>query len=217
MQIHQTCQSICRRFSDVPAALTSEDHQRCLASVSGGSQVPLRPNKQTNKHGSSCCDPGSSPRGRSDEAEPQGHWFHPSGLRLTRRNETTVSVCTILYKNCQKTLSEKNFPSAAIPCEMDAVFTRLHHLRADFFLLQGLRGSGLDRFPVDQYQNSWHLFRVLETLLQTSKVACRVDGGSEQTGFLGHLKERVFVMSDEFPLFCMYMWRIGGLLTTSDR
>ncbi|XP_030260434.1 meiosis-specific protein MEI4 isoform X2 [Sparus aurata] len=78
-------------------------------------------------------------------------------------------------------------------------------------------GSGLDKFPVDQYQNSCHLFWILETLLEKSKVPCRVEVGSEETGFLSHLEQRVFQLSNEFPLFSIYMWRIGGLLTSSDR
>ncbi|XP_070705947.1 meiosis-specific protein MEI4 [Pempheris klunzingeri] len=77
--------------------------------------------------------------------------------------------------------------------------------------------SGLDKFPVDQYQNSCRLFGILEELLQKSKVPCRVEAGSEQAGFLGHLEQRVFFLSNEFPLFSIYMWRIGGLLASSDR
>ncbi|XP_038583253.1 meiosis-specific protein MEI4 isoform X3 [Micropterus salmoides] len=77
--------------------------------------------------------------------------------------------------------------------------------------------SGLDKFPLDQYQNSCHLFWILEELLQKSKVPCGVEVGSEQMGFLSHLEQRVFLLSDEFPLFFICMWRIGGLLTSSDR
>lgn len=79
----------------------------------------------------------------------------------------------------------------------------------------GQEGSGLDMFPVDQYQNSCHLFWILETLLE--KVPCRVEVGSEEMGFLSHLEQHVFLLSNEFPLFSIYMWRIGGLLTSSDR
>ncbi|XP_070844095.1 meiosis-specific protein MEI4 [Chaetodon trifascialis] len=82
---------------------------------------------------------------------------------------------------------------------------------------QGAHGSGLEEFPVNQYQNSCHLFWILEELLQKSKVPCRVEVGSEQTGFMSHLERRVFLLSDEFPLFSIAMWRIGGLLTSLDR
>ncbi|XP_038583251.1 meiosis-specific protein MEI4 isoform X1 [Micropterus salmoides] len=82
---------------------------------------------------------------------------------------------------------------------------------------QEQESSGLDKFPLDQYQNSCHLFWILEELLQKSKVPCGVEVGSEQMGFLSHLEQRVFLLSDEFPLFFICMWRIGGLLTSSDR
>nr|XP_020475113.1 meiosis-specific protein MEI4 isoform X3 [Monopterus albus] len=81
----------------------------------------------------------------------------------------------------------------------------------------GQEDSRLDGFPLDQYQNSCHLFWVLEELLQKSKVPCRVEVGSEQMGFLRHVEQRLFLLSDEFPLFSIYMWRIGGLLTSSDK
>ncbi|XP_053193455.1 meiosis-specific protein MEI4 [Scomber japonicus] len=82
---------------------------------------------------------------------------------------------------------------------------------------QDQKSSGLDKFPLDQYQNSCHLFWIVEEVLQKSKVPCRVEVGSEQTGFLRHLERHVYLLSDEFPLFSIYMWRIGSLLTTSER
>ncbi|XP_020512896.2 meiosis-specific protein MEI4 [Labrus bergylta] len=81
---------------------------------------------------------------------------------------------------------------------------------------QDQESSGLDRFPVDQYQNSCFLFGVVEELLLRSKVPCRVEVGSDQSGFLSHLEQHVFLLSNEFPLFSIFMWRIGGLLTSSD-
>ncbi|XP_008284578.1 meiosis-specific protein MEI4 [Stegastes partitus] len=81
---------------------------------------------------------------------------------------------------------------------------------------QAQDGSGLNKFPVDQYQNSCHLFSILEALLQKSKVSCRLEVGSEQMAFLSHLEQRAFLLSDEFPLFSIRMWRIGGLLKSSD-
>ncbi|KAM7395831.1 hypothetical protein PAMA_007220 [Pampus argenteus] len=81
---------------------------------------------------------------------------------------------------------------------------------------QAQESSALDKFPVDQYQNSCYLFWIVEKLLQKSKVPCRVEVGSEQTGFLTHFEQHVFLLSDEFPLFSIYMWRIGSLLTSSS-
>nr|XP_046228884.1 meiosis-specific protein MEI4 isoform X3 [Scatophagus argus] len=84
-------------------------------------------------------------------------------------------------------------------------------------LSTGQESSGLDKFPVDQYQNSCYLFWVLEKLLQSSEVPCKVKVGSELSGFLNHLEQRVFLLSDEFPLFSIYMWRIGGLLSSWNK
>uniref|UniRef100_A0AAQ6IU25 Meiosis-specific, MEI4 homolog (S. cerevisiae) n=1 Tax=Anabas testudineus TaxID=64144 RepID=A0AAQ6IU25_ANATE len=81
---------------------------------------------------------------------------------------------------------------------------------------QGQESSVLDTFPLDQYQNSCYLFWILEELLRKSKTPCRVDVGSEQMGFLSHLEQHVFLLSDEFPLFSICMWRIGSLLTSSE-
>ncbi|TMS12503.1 Meiosis-specific protein MEI4 [Larimichthys crocea] len=77
--------------------------------------------------------------------------------------------------------------------------------------------SGLEKFPMDHYQNSCYLFWILEELLQKSKVPYRVEVGSEQMGFLIHLEQRVFQLSREFPLFSICMWRMGRLLTSSGR
>ncbi|AWP20467.1 putative meiosis-specific protein MEI4-like [Scophthalmus maximus] len=77
--------------------------------------------------------------------------------------------------------------------------------------------QGLDKFPLDRYRNSCHLFRILEELLRTSPAPRRVEVGPEESGFLTQLEQRVFPLSDEFPLFSIFMWRIGGLLTSSDR
>ncbi|XP_035473168.1 meiosis-specific protein MEI4 isoform X2 [Scophthalmus maximus] len=77
--------------------------------------------------------------------------------------------------------------------------------------------QGLDKFPLDRYRNSCHLFQILEELLRTSPAPRRVEVGPEESGFLTQLEQRVFPLSDEFPLFSIFMWRIGGLLTSSDR
>ncbi|KAI3364631.1 hypothetical protein L3Q82_011415, partial [Scortum barcoo] len=42
-------------------------------------------------------------------------------------------------------------------------------LNPEFSPVQGQEDSGLDKFPMDQYQNSCRLFWILEELLQKSK------------------------------------------------
>ncbi|XP_030578014.1 meiosis-specific protein MEI4 isoform X1 [Archocentrus centrarchus] len=82
---------------------------------------------------------------------------------------------------------------------------------------QAQHGSVLDAFPVARYHNSCRLFGVLEELLQRPEVASRVEVGSERAVFLSHVEQRVFLLSDEFPLFSIRMWRIGGLLGSLNR
>ncbi|XP_037306116.2 meiosis-specific protein MEI4 [Pungitius pungitius] len=78
-------------------------------------------------------------------------------------------------------------------------------------LFQGEVGSAPDRFPVDQYQNSCYLFWVLEELLQSCDGPCRVEVCSELT------EQRIFLLSQEFPLFSICWWRLRCLLTSSER
>ncbi|XP_053736601.1 meiosis-specific protein MEI4 isoform X2 [Synchiropus splendidus] len=77
--------------------------------------------------------------------------------------------------------------------------------------------SDLDTFPADQYQNSCYLFQVLEQLLQSPKLRHLGRTGPELPQFLRHLEHRVFWMSEEFPLFSLYMWRMRLWLTCGDR
>uniref|UniRef100_A0A3Q0QTT4 Meiosis-specific, MEI4 homolog (S. cerevisiae) n=1 Tax=Amphilophus citrinellus TaxID=61819 RepID=A0A3Q0QTT4_AMPCI len=84
-------------------------------------------------------------------------------------------------------------------------------------LSKAQHGSVLDAFPVARYHNSCRLFGVLEELLQRPEVASRVEVGSERAVFLSHVEQRVFLLSDEFPLFSIRMWRIGGLLGSLNR
>uniref|UniRef100_A0A3Q1B970 Meiosis-specific protein MEI4 n=1 Tax=Amphiprion ocellaris TaxID=80972 RepID=A0A3Q1B970_AMPOC len=114
-------------------------------------------------------------------------------------------------KELTRTLLHRNQPSRV----SDGIYGE-HKIFLNYFS-DGCHLSGLDKFPVDQYQNSCHLFWILEALLQKSKVACRVEVGSEQMVFLSHLEQRVFLLSDEFPLFSICMWRIGGLLASLER
>ncbi|XP_068454799.1 meiosis-specific protein MEI4 isoform X2 [Clinocottus analis] len=78
---------------------------------------------------------------------------------------------------------------------------------------QGRDASVLDRFPVVQYQNSCYLFWVVERLVQGSRLALEPD----QVGSLDRL-QLVFLLSDEFPVFFICLWRLGCLLASpADR
>ncbi|KAM4632858.1 meiosis-specific protein MEI4 [Polymixia lowei] len=84
-------------------------------------------------------------------------------------------------------------------------------------LCQGQETAGPERFTVHRYENSFYLFWILEQLLQRSEVPGREQMGSgvtpEQKAFQGLLGHHVLLLSDEFPLFALYMWRIGALLS----
>ncbi|KAM4521755.1 meiosis-specific protein MEI4 [Odontesthes bonariensis] len=132
------------------------------------------------------------------------HTNQPSGLHAAEK----LMECLIALGNSR---ISKSFLIRHILAEINAVADQLWQAS------QVQVSSGLDRFPVDQYQNSCHLFFIVEKLLQQSEVArWRLEAGSELMGLLSHLEQRVFLLSEEFPLFSIYMWRIGSLLTASD-
>lgn len=91
----------------------------------------------------------------------------------------------------------------------------------------------LVKFPMVQFQNSCQLMWILEQLLHSNapiregdssngairtedrlKQPIRVDSSSDQSGFIANLQQRVFPLSQEFPLFSVYLWRVLGLLST---
>lgn len=82
-------------------------------------------------------------------------------------------------------------------------------------MFQGEQSWTLQDFPLLQYQNSFHLFWAVKTLLQSSQLPSRPALGSGGTGFLAQLERRVFLLSEEFPLFSMHMWMVGGLLSST--
>lgn len=83
-----------------------------------------------------------------------------------------------------------------------------------FPVFQDGESSALQEFPLLQYHNSFHLFWIVKTLLQSSQEPSRLAVGWAHTGFLAHMERRVFLLSEEFPLFSMHMWLIGGLLSS---
>ncbi|XP_053501624.1 meiosis-specific protein MEI4 isoform X3 [Ictalurus furcatus] len=59
-----------------------------------------------------------------------------------------------------------------------------------------------------RYENSFYLFWTLEQLIQ----ARSGQAGNELHHLQAQLEKDVLPLSDEFPLFALYMWRIEGLL-----
>lgn len=79
-------------------------------------------------------------------------------------------------------------------------------------VIQITDGSGIRQFPVIQYQNSRHLFSILEELLQQLDVTWQNEAGAELKDFQRCMEERVFPLSEEFHVFSLRMWRLGGLI-----
>ncbi|KAK9956331.1 hypothetical protein ABG768_014073 [Culter alburnus] len=61
-----------------------------------------------------------------------------------------------------------------------------------------------------RYQNSFYVFWMLEQLAQDTD--CNVN-----QELLIHLETKALTLADEFPLFSLYMWRIGGLFRVGHR
>ncbi|XP_073709036.1 meiosis-specific protein MEI4 [Garra rufa] len=54
------------------------------------------------------------------------------------------------------------------------------------------------------YEKSFYVFRLLEYLTQENDYNVNQE-------LVIQLEKKAFPLADEFPLFCLYMWRIGGL------
>ncbi|XP_061479153.1 meiosis-specific protein MEI4 isoform X3 [Rhineura floridana] len=71
-----------------------------------------------------------------------------------------------------------------------------------------------------QYENIFFLCRVLEQLLETEteheNAANSGFDEKEKKTFLQNLDQAIFHLSDEFPLFCIYLWRLGTLLNAAQ-
>ncbi|XP_054827349.1 meiosis-specific protein MEI4 [Eublepharis macularius] len=71
-----------------------------------------------------------------------------------------------------------------------------------------------------QYENIFFLCQVLEQLLERGteqeNAACSVCDEEEKKKFLQNLDQAIFHLSDEFPLFCIYLWRLGTLLNAAE-
>uniref|UniRef100_A0ABM5GCY9 Meiosis-specific protein MEI4 isoform X4 n=1 Tax=Pogona vitticeps TaxID=103695 RepID=A0ABM5GCY9_9SAUR len=85
-----------------------------------------------------------------------------------------------------------------------------------------LKNSNLSRMQAKfsvQYENIFFLCKVLEQLLgrgTEQEKAARSDCDEEKKKILQSLNQAVFHLSDEFPLFCIYLWRLGTLLNAAQ-
>ncbi|KAM9154301.1 meiosis-specific protein MEI4 [Pangshura tecta] len=76
------------------------------------------------------------------------------------------------------------------------------------------------KYNVTQYENIFSLCMILEQLLQKGTGEgniSRLDyDGEEKSKFLQNLDQIILHLADEFPLFSVYMWRLGALLNSSQ-
>uniref|UniRef100_A0A8D0GGH9 Meiotic double-stranded break formation protein 4 n=1 Tax=Sphenodon punctatus TaxID=8508 RepID=A0A8D0GGH9_SPHPU len=75
-------------------------------------------------------------------------------------------------------------------------------------------------YDVTQYENTFFLCRILEQLLEKGteedKATTSDFDEEEKNKFLQNLDHIIIHLSDEFPLFCLYVWRLGALLNSTN-
>ncbi|XP_009885815.1 PREDICTED: meiosis-specific protein MEI4-like [Charadrius vociferus] len=75
-------------------------------------------------------------------------------------------------------------------------------------------------YDITQYENIFPLCTILEQLLQTetedSNVSSSDYDGEEKIKFLKNLDQIILHLSDEFPLFSLYLWRVNVLLNSAQ-
>ncbi|KAF1491023.1 Meiosis-specific protein MEI4, partial [Pygoscelis antarcticus] len=77
-----------------------------------------------------------------------------------------------------------------------------------------------DMYDITQYENIFLLCMILEQLLQNeteeSNISSSDYDGEEKIKFLKNLDQIILHLSDEFPLFSLYLWRVSVLLNSAQ-
>ncbi|NXF04926.1 MEI4 protein, partial [Smithornis capensis] len=75
-------------------------------------------------------------------------------------------------------------------------------------------------YNITQYENVFLLCMILEQLLQNETEESNVSSsdyeGEEKIKFLKNLDQIILHLSDEFPLFSLYLWRVSVLLNSAQ-
>ncbi|XP_052550392.1 meiosis-specific protein MEI4 [Tympanuchus pallidicinctus] len=75
-------------------------------------------------------------------------------------------------------------------------------------------------YDITQYENIFTLFMILEQLLhngtEESNTSDSGYDGEEKIKFLKNLDQVILHLSDEFPLFSLYLWRVSVLLNSAQ-
>uniref|UniRef100_A0A8C8SIZ4 Meiotic double-stranded break formation protein 4 n=1 Tax=Pelusios castaneus TaxID=367368 RepID=A0A8C8SIZ4_9SAUR len=76
------------------------------------------------------------------------------------------------------------------------------------------------KYNVTHYENIFFLCMILEQLLPNETGEGNIPSsdydGEEKTKFLQNFDQTILHLADEFPLFSVYMWRLGALLNSSQ-
>ncbi|KAI7800078.1 meiosis-specific protein MEI4-like, partial [Triplophysa rosa] len=121
-------------------------------------------------------------------------------LLLTSHQVNEFSV-KALMSECLMTLGEsRGVRAALVKILMSHIVQLAQHL---WDICQSSSDHQMDWI---RYENSFYVFWLLEQL--------SADAGVEQE-LISQLEAGAFSLSDEFPLFSLYMWRIGGLYRTT--
>ncbi|NXA14526.1 MEI4 protein, partial [Sapayoa aenigma] len=75
-------------------------------------------------------------------------------------------------------------------------------------------------YNITQYENIFPLCMILEQLLQNETEESNISSsdyeGEEKIRFLKNLDQIILHLSDEFPLFSLYLWRVSVLLNSAQ-
>ncbi|NXJ93536.1 MEI4 protein, partial [Corythaixoides concolor] len=75
-------------------------------------------------------------------------------------------------------------------------------------------------YDITQYENIFPLCMILEKLLESgteeSNISSSDCDGEEKIKFMKNLDQIILHLSDEFPLFSLYLWRVSVLLNSAE-
>ncbi|KAL4649025.1 meiosis-specific protein MEI4-like [Arapaima gigas] len=89
-------------------------------------------------------------------------------------------------------------------------------------LLRKNESEGLQQFDVSRYENILYIFWILEQLLREKSVTgcntqcCSLQSRPELSDELSRLEANMLQLSDEFPLFAIYSWRISVCMKATE-
>ncbi|CAB1340386.1 unnamed protein product [Coregonus sp. 'balchen'] len=143
-------------------------------------------------------------------------------VRLLPPHSLLLQACRVVAQAVDHWLSHRQ-PSLLFVTGMEDSLKQLTDvLLCNGQLNRGESSNGPGQFDMSLYENSFYLFWLLEQLLQVRQGPPGATGGTghhwspEQKALLGRLEHSVLLLSDDFPLYALYMWRIGALLAPSS-